>query len=51
MVAIPGITFRAKRRNQTKRRSFNVDGVVKTSIYCVVELFPALGILPVCLRT
>ncbi len=27
---------------------FNFDGVVKTSIYCVVKLFPAFGILPVC---
>jgi hypothetical protein len=28
-----------------------VDGVVKTSIYFVVELFPALDIPYVCLRT
>jgi hypothetical protein len=28
-----------------------LDGVVKTSIYCVVELFPALDIPHVCLRT
>jgi hypothetical protein len=40
-----------EKNGTTELTELKLDDVVKTSIYCVVALFPALDIPYVCLRT